>query len=204
MKDEELGRAYRRGLERPDSARTDCPSPEQLAALVEPDGPEGERLAVFDHVMRCTACSRDFELLRAVSRVAVEIPGRRRFVALAASIALLLGVGAFGLKLLLRSDERDVLRGGAPGPAMLAPTAGAPVERPVVLRWRAAPGARSYTAEILADDGRAIGTWDTPDTAFVVPESAAMVSGHSYAWWVRARLSDGTESRSAAVRFQVR
>ncbi len=67
MKDEELRGAYAAHLRaRPEPAEGACVSPEALLALVRREGDEASRLAALDHVMACTRCRAEFDLLRAV------------------------------------------------------------------------------------------------------------------------------------------
>ena len=50
-----------------DADRAGCVSPEQLVALVDGRVPEIKRLELLDHVMACSRCRREFELLKAIS-----------------------------------------------------------------------------------------------------------------------------------------
>lgn len=52
--------------------REQCPDVERLLSLVERNGPEETRLALFDHVMACPHCHAEFELLRATHRASGE------------------------------------------------------------------------------------------------------------------------------------
>src|SRR3954451_19506200 len=111
MTDEALRRAYREGLAE-QAGRTDCPPPEALAALVGGEGDELGRLAVLDHVMSCTACHRDFELLRAVERARPAVTHEKaRTWALAASVVLALGAGTWMLRGELARPDEDTVRG---------------------------------------------------------------------------------------------
>lgn len=206
MTDEALRRAYQAGLSPPKRERGDCPSPEGLNALVNREGDEASRLAVLDHVMSCAACRRDFELLRAVHVAGRSRPTwRYQPLALAASIALLVGLGGAALWTRLAPTGRDTLRGSGAQVELIQPAGGAVITPPLVLVWQPVTGARAYTAELLAPDGRLVQSWTTPDTAITVStQDAPPVSPGSYAWWVRARLPDGSERRSPVVRFELR
>lgn len=200
MTDERLQELYRQVLDARDAAeRAQCPAPEALLALVERRGGEGERLATLDHVMACPACLHDFEMLRAVRSAEVALPVRRWrpvTVALAASLLIAVAGGIIGVRSI--SERADVMRGGEGGGVLLIaparlPTAGAPL----VLRWHAVPSAISYSVEVLASDGTVVGSAVTPDTTFTISDSARLIPGERYLWWVRAHMPDGSERRSA-------
>jgi len=205
MTDEALRRAYQAGLPLK-RERQDCPSPEALNALVNREGDEATRLTVLDHVMSCTACRHDFELLRAVHVAARARPAwRYQPLALAASIALLVGLGGAALWTRLVPPERDTLRGTGAQVETIKPAGGAVITPPLVLAWKPVTGARSYTVELLASDGRLVQSWTTSDTSVAVPTPGTkQVSAGSYAWWVRAHLPDGSERHSSVLRFELR
>jgi hypothetical protein len=206
MTDEGLRRAYQAGTSADPMGRRGCPDAEAISALVEREGKEDHRLALLDHVMTCSACRRDFELLRAV-HVASPGAGRRRFqpLALAASVALLVGLGGLGMWSMFRTDQPDLQRNTGAEVEVVAPASGAVVKTPVLLAWRPVSGAFLYTVELLTDDDRLIHSWATADTNVIFPDSGGpTVQAGSYAWWVRARLTDGAERRSPVVRFVVR
>jgi hypothetical protein len=203
MTDEELRRAYQAAASLDPAGRAECPDGETIAALVEREGKEGERLALLDHVMTCSACRRDFELLRAV-HVVRPAPTQRRFqpLAMAASIALLVGLGGVALWSRLGPPGEDMRRAPGREVELIQPANASVVRSPLVLVWHAVGGARSYTVELLANNGRLVRSWTSPDTSVAVPPSP--VSPGSYGWWVRAHLSDGSERRSPVFRFQLR
>jgi hypothetical protein len=204
MTDEALRRAYQAGVSvRKD--RQECPSPEALHALVNREGDEATRLVVLDHVMSCTACRHDFELLRAVHVASHARPAwRLQPLALAASIALLVGLGGAALWTRL-VPERDTLRGSEQQVETIRPAGGAVISPPLVLAWKSVTGARSYTVELLASDGRLVQSWTTSDTSVGVSTPGARpVAPGSYAWWVRAHLPDGLERHSSVLRFELR
>ena len=94
MKDEELRRLYAETMARPASRdEADCPSPEDLSALVEHTLPESQGLALLDHIMSCQSCQEEFELLRALKTTAPKQRRGWRPLALAASIVLVAGSG---------------------------------------------------------------------------------------------------------------
>src|SRR5207249_4900047 len=102
-------------------------------------------------------------------------------------------------------SSADTLRGGGGQVELLRPTAGSVVTPPLLLAWQPIPGARTYTVELLAPDGRLVKAWTTADTSVLVPHSGpSPVSPGAYSWWVRVHLPDGSERHSAVVRFELR
>lgn len=205
MADETLRRAYQAGVSvRKD--RQDCPSPEALNALVNREGDEATRLAMLDHVMSCAACRRDFELLRAVHVAGRSKPAWRfQPLALAASIALLVGLGGAALWSRLVTPESDTMRGSGAQVELIRPAGGAVISRPLVLAWKPVTGARSYTVELLTSDGQMGDSWTTSDTSLTLSTGGTgQVSPGSYAWWVRAHFPDGSELHSSVLRFELR
>jgi len=204
MTDEVLRRAYQAGVTGKKELQ-DCPSPEELQALVNREGNEATRLAVLDHVMSCTACRRDFELLRAVHVAGRTRPTwRYQPLALAASIALVVGLGGAALWSRLVTPETDTLRGSRAQVELIKPAGGAVIAPPLMLAWHPVTGARSYTVELLASDGRLVQSWTTSDTSVAVASSGKAPASGSYAWWVRAHLPDGSERHSSVLRFELR
>jgi hypothetical protein len=206
MTDEALRRAYQSASSGPAKGRGECPTPEAINAVVMREGDEATRLGVLDHVMRCNDCRHEFELLRAVHAAGRTRPAwRYQPLAIAASIALLVGLGGTALWTRLRTPGDDTLRGSASQFELLRPAAGAVVTPPLFLVWQPVAGARSYTAELLTPNGRLIRSWTTADTSLAVRTSGdSSVASGSYAWWVRAHLPDGSERQSPVLRFELR
>jgi hypothetical protein len=205
MTDEELRRAYQAGTSARPMGRRECPGVEAIAALVEREGKEADRLALLDHIMACSACRGDFELLRSAHLAAPAASQRRfRLLALAASIALLVGLGAMGLWSRLRIPQPDIRRASGGEVELVAPSSGAVLNLPLQLAWHPVRETTVYTVELLTDGGRLLRSWETTDTTVSVPVSAPEPQAGRYAWWVRARLRDGTERRSPVVRFDLR
>ncbi len=205
MTDEALRRAYQTGISTRTKGRAQCPSPETIRALVAREGAETERLALLDHVMSCAACRHEVELLRAV-HVASRVRPARRFqaLALAASVAVLLGIGGTAVWLKIASSDADALRGNEGQVELIRPAAGAQVTSPTILAWQAVTSARSYTVEVLTPDGKLIRSWDTPDSTLTISTSGpSAISSGAYAWWVRAYLPDGSERHSKVARFEL-
>ena len=214
--DAELRDAYRELITaRVPSDRSDCPAPEALLAVVERTGDEAERLATIDHVMRCAACRRDFDLLRAAAlsaeQVAADEPpalqvvrgggsSARRFplrsVAVAAGLVVAVGIGT----LTWRPGRRQpLLRGDANTVLLLAPE-----PRPdgsALLRWRTVPGAAAYRVEVFAPSGRTVAADTVRDSTFVFPAGKARPE-EPLRWMVTALHGDGHEVHSRAERVR--
>jgi hypothetical protein len=191
-----IRQAYRDALERRGQTDdTSCPDPEALLSLAEGAGPEAERLEVLDHVMSCSTCRQEFELLRAL---AVARPRERNWLrswmAAAASVVLLAGAGYAVWWQMGPGDT--VYRGADSGVELVAPESGGSVDGDVQFVWRGESGAFEYVLEILDPDGGSLLRRTTADTLVIVhlPDHPGL-SG-SVRWWVRARLDDGTEKVS--------
>jgi hypothetical protein len=196
MNEGDFVRLYQRGTaNRRDAARVGCVPPEALLAVVEQQGSEEERLASINHAMTCADCGEELELLRAtrVVRDRARIP--HGGFALAASLVLVAGLGYYTLA-----------RRGSPEPAVDSAVmrgVTGDVQRVDSLVWRSMPGVTSYVVEVRREDGTLVTRAATTDTSFVVPDSARVAPGNDVYWTVSARLSDGSELRSAARRVRV-
>src|SRR5262249_40870991 len=128
----------------------DHPAADALVRLLRREGAEPDRLAVLDHVMQCSECGADFELLRAIERA--NPPARRSpfpvWLPLAAAAVL-----AIGTTIWWRGGREPVVVRGrsAQTPALIDPadsivTAG----RPLTFRWHALPNVAKYRLELLS------------------------------------------------------
>lgn len=183
QRDEILGRAMARGV-REDGAVTPCPSPEQMAALVDGSVSGADRDSLLGHLAVCGKCRQVFVTARALVQEEVADGGRSWFVipsALAVAVLLVLA-----LTLTLRQPPVEQVRvakleepAGSPGavpakageePAKKAgraaapgketlPTAGIAAEPVMLLTMEEAalPGSKSFGfAAHGGDDGPAI------------------------------------------------
>lgn len=203
MTDDDLRAAYRRTtMTRSAADRAGCPAPEAVAALVAREGSESGRLATLDHVMSCSACHRDFELLRAIDtaghhqgRTLRRPVGWQRPLALAVAASLALAVGFGPGRDWLEDQRADTMRGDGDAIAVVRPGPGAAITADSMLfTWRATDGASRYTIELLTLDGAVRLATTTTDTNVVLFGLADMPPG-DYRWWVRAALPGG-ERRS--------
>lgn len=178
-----------------------CPAPEAVLALVRREGSESSRLATLDHVMSCTECRSEFDLLRSVEVAHAELgsaarPGRRKWMvpaALAASVLLALGIGRLAIP---TAPDTDVVRSGADaGVTLLAPPPEARAGSPMLFAWHPTPGAARYRLEVLSRDGEVALEAETLDTSITLQSAADLAPG-DYQWWVGAALP-GNTARSA-------
>lgn len=186
---------------------TRCVSPEDLLALVRREGPEQQRLEVLDHVMACSECRKELELLQAIEATGAALaePSRslswnRRWtpLALAASVVLALGIG---LAVRQRMPD-DITRGEPASIRLVAPNAEVFATRPVAFTWRPLSGARRYRLELLDDSDAPVFSAETADTTLVMP-AGRLHAGVSYRWWVRD-ATPGAQRSSALRRLRVR
>ncbi|HEX7050970.1 MAG TPA: fibronectin type III domain-containing protein [Longimicrobiales bacterium] len=202
MNERELQAVYARLLEtRAPADRADCPPPEALRALVERDGPEAGRLRTLDHVMGCAHCRPEFELLRTVAATHPP-PARSSRTGLAAAAAIALVIGAATIWR-LGDGAPEVMRGAGDVVETVAP-AGALRRAPTAVVWRAVPEALRYEVEIADDEGGAVFSATTRDTAAAIPTASGLTPGTDYFWWVEAVLADGRRLRSEPRRFSIR
>jgi anti-sigma factor ChrR (cupin superfamily) len=205
MNDDELRRAYQRSATIASPGAH--PEPERLAALVDGEMQEAERLTVLEHVLRCPTCKPELELLRAASEGARAAERRvppMQWMAIAAAALLLVGVGVLVFRGTHAAVPVDVMRGGHAAVSVIEPATGTTVAAPVQLAWHAMAGARSYRVELLTTRGEVVGAWTTADTTLAVADSVHVSANGSYDMWVRAMLADRTEVSSPLVRFTVK
>jgi hypothetical protein len=180
-----------------------CPTPEQLLALVRREGGEEARLATLDHVMSCTECRAELDLLRSIelagaqTEAGARLGGRRWMTpaALAASVLLAFVIGRFAMP---TAPEIEVVRSGSDGGVtLLAPPRVAPAGSPLLFAWQPIPGAGRYRLEVLTGEGEVALEAETADTAITLEGTAGLPPGE-YGWWV------GTASPGHAARSPLR
>jgi len=200
--DERLRLAYRASLEDPARAsQRSHPEPEALVAVAQRSGSEAVRLEVLDHVMSCSACSRELDLVRA-SLAAAAVPRQRTWfrspsvglMAIAATLLLVAGVKLFFTSGDLETGSR--LRGGSAVstyPVRWLPTGAAG------LAWHPVADASSYRLEVIDEAGAAVVDSTMRDTTFVLFDSARNRRGLT--WTVTATLGDGSSVSSLPIRL---
>jgi hypothetical protein len=204
MKDEELRTLYAETMARPASRDgADCPSPEDLSALVEHTLPESQGLALLDHVMSCRSCQQEFELLRALRAAAPKQRWGWRPLALAASIVLIAGSGILWTTQYRGQPGGPVYRGEAAAFSLASPAADAVVTLPSPLVWQALPGAGRYHVELVDSSGSLVFSVSAADTLVFLPADGTVAAG-TYSWYVIATLADGTEIRTPPRHLQIR
>ncbi|HEY7894115.1 MAG TPA: hypothetical protein VIC24_04375 [Gemmatimonadaceae bacterium] len=195
MNDGRLQDLYREAMAARDASHgASCPEPEALQALVERAGSEETRLAALDHALSCLSCSRELELLRALRAAAPAVRRPRITTPWLVAASVLVAVAGGTIAIRSTSTPANVLRGAGDthGVALITSAPNA-----VVLQWHAVPRAASYVVEVLDAQGAVLAADTTIDTAFAVPASVRSTPASGDQWWVRARLSDGSEVRSA-------
>jgi hypothetical protein len=208
VSDTRLKELYARALaRRSDVSAAPCPKPEELLALARREGSEEHRLAVLDHVMACSECRRELDLLRAIAKAGESSTGgslaktqwqRLAPLALAASILLAVGIG-LGIR---RTEAPDVSRGAAQALVLVAPLTEADPGRPVTFVWKAVPGALRYRLEVLDRNEAVAFSGETAETTLVMPEGR-LQRGAEYRWWVRD-ITPGTQGASPLRRLRAR
>ncbi len=202
MNDARLQELYREAMAARDASfHASCPEPEALQALVEREGSEEARLAVLDHALSCLSCRRELELLRALRAGAPAVRRPRIAMSWLVAASMLIAVAAGTIAIRSMSTPPSTLRGAGDdrGVALIAPPPNA-----AVLRWHAVPRAASYVVEVLDAQGAVLAADTTVDTAFALPASVRSTGAAGDQWWVRARLSDGSELRSAITPLAAR
>ena len=204
--DDELRRAYAPIAAHEPTSRTDCPSPEELEAVVGGSGAESSRIRVLSHMTQCAACARDVALLRTAAVGAREIGGAgatvvplRRPRSWLAAAALLLAAGA-GLWMVgpWRSAPDNVIRGAGEGIIAIAPAGEVAADSTLTFTWHALSGVHRYTVEVLSTDGGVLLSRSTPDTTLTVA-GATLAAGQRYRWTVSAFDVNGVRRRSAPM-----
>lgn len=199
--DERLRLAYSASLEAR-GATGSHPEPEALAAVAERSGSEAVRLEVLDHVMSCSACRHDLDLIRA-SLTAAGLPRQPTWfrspsvglIALAAMLLIVAGVRLFMASTDIESGPR--LRGGSAVstyPARWLPTGDAG------LAWRPVDDAANYRLEVIDEAGAAVVDSTVRDTSFALSESLVR-NRRGLSWSVTATLGDGSSVPSLPVRL---
>lgn len=177
---------------------------EELLALVEGVAAEPDRIRVLRHVGGCEACRRDLDLLRTAAGAARDLERRRiPLLAVAASVALLVGAVAVWQIALRSPSAPDVMRGALGSVVLIAPRGELTSGEGARFVWRAVPGAIRYELELLDGQGESRLAVATRDTVVALPDTVALVAGVPYRWWVRAVATDGAVRRSVAERFRI-
>jgi len=202
MNDDRLRAVYAEVLARRGAGRAGCPAAEEIDALATRRGPEAGRLETLDHVMGCSECRREFDLLRSVLRTGPPADTLRpRIFALAATLTL-----TAGAVLIWRAASNPVagpLRGSDHPVVLLSPADGVSLTEPPALVWRSVDGAVSYRVEVLDRTGTVVTTAVGPDTVVRLPSDALAPADSAYRWRVVAELRTGGSLSSAIRRLRV-
>ena len=204
MNDEPLKAIYGDALRKATPASA-CASPEQLLALVRKEGPEERRLATLDHVMTCSRCLPEFELLRSIEQAGGSAGNHatarrdwRWYVPVALAASILLAV------VLVRrvAPPTEMTRGAENAVVLLMPGVSIVSGHPISFAWRSISGAKAYRIEVLAHDGSAVASAETTDTMLTLDATRQLPAG-TYTWWVRATLPGGESVRSSMRPLEV-
>jgi hypothetical protein len=186
MTSEDLRGAYR-ALQTGGSEQ--CPTDEELAALVAGEAAPPRREDLADHVVACRRCTESTGILLDVHRQAstarAVVFGRRRWFSLAAAAAALAIIGLLIPRPAGRPASSD--RGLPARPAGLVPADGAELAAPPDhFAWPAQPQAEAYRLRIYRDGGDL--AWEIRGTAPAAdaPPAArsAFAADGSYYWAV--------------------
>ena len=210
MNDARLRELYQRT--RGARGRERCVAPEAMLAVLRREGPEEQRLEALDHVMGCSACRSEFELLRSIEQAGAGMtegvrPAFARLapklaipLALAASLILVITVGQR-----LRSPEgADVERGITNGVTLLEPPSEIEAGTSLTFAWKPVPGAQSYVLELLDERGAVVFAAKTGETAVTLSDPLLMAPGKSYRWWVQTTNGSGNQRASALRSLRIR
>jgi len=210
MKEARLRELYKRTLAT--RGRERCVAPEAMLAVLRREGPEEQRLEALDHVMGCSACRPEFDLLRSIEEAGAERskpallrifprPAWRTIapVALAASVLLVVTVGQR-----FRSQEApDVERGTASSVLLLGPAAEVAAGEPLTFAWGPVPGASGYELEVLDEQGKVVLARKTTEASVTLTDAGGLSPG-SYRWWVRATNASGDQRASVVRSLRIR
>ena len=191
---------------RPRGRASTCPESEAMLALVRREGTEEARLATLDHVMSCSDCRSELDLLRSIELAGAEAgaaarPGRRWMgpLALAASVLLAVVVGRYALP---GASEGDVMRSGAADRVtLLAPPAEAATGSPLLFAWHPLAEASRYRLEVMDASGEVVLEAETADTAILLRSAADLEPGE-YQWWVGATAPGAARSALRPLRLR--
>jgi hypothetical protein len=217
MNDEQLSQLYRRHAARA-QASSEHVSLEALLAIVEGPASAVDRNATLDHVMACTHCQAELELLRAVvngtadaattaDTSGVTHPTQQRRLsrwrpspALAAAALLVILLGGALWRSLSRNDV-PITR-GRDGAAILVGPSGN-VRPPITLTWHSTPNLLEYRVEIVDENGAPVYSTATRDTVSAVP-AGLIASGRTYRWWITSVARDGARVTAEPLTFTTR
>jgi hypothetical protein len=202
--DPELQRAFA-DLQEVDTreGRERCVPPEAIFAVVERSGSEATRLESLDHVMACSACRQELELLRAIARIRprgrkfLRLPAHLTPVRLASVASLVFALGAASLWWGgLRPGSEPVMRGDDEKIQLVSPESGAGLQEGVTFTWRSLPGSFDYTLEIFDGGGGVLLSTSTRDTTFTLRGALPEGGDGNIRWWVTARMGNGSMTSS--------
>jgi hypothetical protein len=185
----------------------------QVAAILDERLRGADREPAFAHLAACAECRREMaELHRALHDRERKRRSVRPWVILASGLAaalVLLAIPAGVHR--VRSSGPVATRDGASEPVdaaspivVVVPRDGASVGPTPSLIWRGSGPGASFLVTVQDTSGTVVWSAASTDTAFTVPISAGLSSGHRYFWSVDARLSSGVSTSAGVREFTVR
>ena len=211
LTDARLRELYQRALAaRGGRERERCVAPEAILAVTRRQGPEEQRLEALDHVMGCSACRCEFDLLRSLEQAGAETERPARIprprwgwlspVAAAAGLVLVVAVGLF----FTSRGGPDVERGNGAAVTLLAPAPEIDAGTPVTFAWQPVSGALRYEIEVLDEHGTVVFAQATEQTSATLDDARRLAPGSSYRWWVRATTGAGEPLASPVRSLRIR
>lgn len=127
------------------------------------------------------------------------LPARARY---AVAAVLLVGLGV-GLWQVLLAPTPDRFRSSTARDAVIlrAPSDGAVVQAPPLLRWQGDEDAMTYRVSIYTPEGRLVWQADTTAQRIAAPKFLSCSADDTYVWSVDALLADGTARESPLHAF---
>jgi hypothetical protein len=194
-----------------------CPTPEELARLVEGKARRGARNKILKHVANCPDCAQIIKSLLSLSREIdiltgePEVVPRPRFflgrrLAITA-LATMVGITILAISI-TRFSKTYTLRGRTGGIELISPERGALLEAGrIQFEWKAVPEASRYFVEIFGGSLELVWRSESlyrPQAEMPEGTAAAIRKGETYFWRVTAVLASGREIFSKTAKFSIR
>ncbi len=209
MNEDRLREDYARILdERRPAHRDGCVPPEGMAAIVQGEASEEDRMTWLLHISGCAACRAELDLLRAADAAGRRLDARRSWwtgarIARAAAVVLLVVGAGVVWRAIGAGPASTGTRGAGTAVELIAPTGDLRVFPSRTFTWRSVPQALSYQFELLDGNGALVLRRETTDPQVRLPESITLVPGVEYRWWVQVRMRDGSVRDSPLQAFRI-
>lgn len=209
MNEDRLREDYARILdERRPADRDDCVPPEAMAAIVQGEASEEDRMTWLLHISGCAACKAELDLLRAADAAGRRLDARRSRwtgvgIARAAAVVLLVVGAGVVWRTIGAGPTTTPTRGIGTAVELVAPAGDLRAFPSRTFTWRSVPRALDYRFELLEGNGAVALRRETADLQVRLPDSVVLAPGVEYRWWVRARMRDGSERDSPLQTFRI-